>query len=99
MEPQAETISDLQLIYSNKEIYEKLEVQIPDEVKYCPYNGSYEDMIKIAYNNNDIAVMKALIEYRDAMFERETKIKKLYNLKKLHNQPEQDSQSSGATVN
>ena len=93
MEPQAETISDLQQIYSNKEIYEKLEVQIPDKVKYCPYNGSYEDMIKIAYNNNDIAIMKALIEYRDAMVEREKKIKKLYN------QPEQDSQVSGATVN
>jgi len=64
------------------------DVIIPDEVKYCPYNGSYQDMINKAYEMDDKKTMKALIEYRDDMINR-----------KLNIYPEQLSHTSGATVN
>ena len=79
---------------SIKDLYLSMEVEMPEEVKYCPYNGSYEDMIKKSYENDNIPVMRALIEYRDNMIERDNKIKEL-----LSHQPEQLSQVSGATVN
>ena len=79
MEPQSESISDMSI----KDIYMSLEVEMPEEVKYCPYNGSYEDMIKKSYENDNVPVMRALIEYRDNMIERDNKIKEL-----LSHQPE-----------
>ena len=94
MEPQPESISDIKSNMSVKDIYNSLEVEIPEEVKYCPYNGSYEDMIKKSYENDNVPVMRALIEYRDNMIERDNKVKGL-----LSHQPEQLSQVSGATVN
>ena len=90
MEPQAESRSNMSI----KDIYMSLEVEMPEEVKYCPYTGSYEDMIKKSYENDNVPVMRALIEYRDNMIERDNKIKEL-----LSHQPEQLSQVSGATVN
>ena len=90
MEPQPESSSYMSI----KDIYMSLEVEMPEEVKYCPYNGSYEDMIKKSYENDNVSVMRALIEYRDNMIKRDKKIKEL-----LSHQPEQLSQVSGATVN
>ena len=78
MEPQAEE--------TNTSGYD---VIIPDEVKYCPYNGSYQDMINKAYEMDDKKIMKALIEYRDDMINRD----------KLNSYPEQLSHTSGARVN
>ena len=60
MEPQAEN--------SNPTRYD---VPIPNEVAYCPYNGTYQDMINKAYELDDKKTMKALIEYRDDMINRE----------------------------
>tara|TARA_B100000900_G_scaffold363231_1_gene337061 strand:+ start:1300 stop:1584 length:285 start_codon:yes stop_codon:yes gene_type:complete len=94
MEPQAESISDMKTHMSIKEIYETLEVYIPENVKYCPYTGSYEQMIHKAMNDNNLSMVKSLIEYRDAMIKREKKLEELYK-----NYPEQLSQVSGATVN
>ena len=71
-----------------------MEVEMPEEVKYCPYTGSYEDMIMKAMNEKNIPVVRSLIEYRDNMIERDKKIKELFS-----HQPEQLSQVSGATVN
>ena len=90
MEPQAESSSYMSI----KDLYMSMEVEMPAEVKYCPYTGSYEDMIKKSYENDNVPVMRALIEYRDNMIERDNKIKELF----IH-QPEQLSQVSGATVN
>ena len=42
MEPQAEE--------TNTSGYD---VIIPDKVKYCPYNGTYQDMINKAYEMDD----------------------------------------------
>jgi hypothetical protein len=78
MEPQAEE--------TNTSGYD---VIIPDKVKYCPYNGTYQDMINRAYEMDDKKIMKALIEYRDHMINRNNLI--IY--------PEQLSHTSGATVN
>ena len=94
MEPQAETISDMKTHMSIKEIYDKLDVQIPKAVMYCPYTGSYEQMIHEAMNDNNLSMVKSLIEYRDAMIKRDKNLKELYK-----NYPEHDSQVSGATVN
>ena len=94
MEPEAESISDMKTHMSIKEIYESLEVYIPEDVKYCPYTGSYEQMIQKAMNDKNLSMVRSLIEYRDAMYNREKKIKELYK-----NYPEHDSQTSGATVN
>ena len=82
MEPQAEN--------SNTLCYD---VPIPNEVAYCPYNGTYQDMINKAYELDDKKTMKALIEYRDDMINRE----KIINPYKHY--PEHDSQVSGFTVN
>lgn len=77
MEPQAESISDMKTHMSIKEIYESLEVYIPEDVKYCPYTGSYEQMIHKAMDDKNIPMVRSLIEYRDAMYNREKKIKEL----------------------
>ena len=80
MEPQAETISDMRTHMNTIEIYETFEVYIPEEVKYCPYIGSYEQMISKAISERNIPIVRSLIWYRDAMNEREKKIKELKNL-------------------
>jgi len=77
MEPQAESIYDMKTHMSIKDIYKSLEVEMPNEVKYCPYSGSYEEMIQKAMNDKNIKVIKSLIEYRDNMIQREKNIKKL----------------------
>lgn len=77
MEPQAESISDTITHMSVKEIYNSLDVQIPEEVMYCPYTGSYDQMIHKAMNDKNISMVRSLIEYRDAMYNREKKIKEL----------------------
>jgi len=69
MEPQAETLNTL-----------RYDVPIPYEVAYCPYNGTYQDMINKAYELDDKKIMKALIEYRDDMVNREKKIKGEFNV-------------------
>ena len=79
MEPQAEN--------PNTSDYD---VQIPYEVMYCPYSGSYQDMINKAYEKDDKKMMKALIEYRDDMIKRDNIIK---------DYPEHDSHDSGETEN
>ena len=79
MEPQAESISDMKTHMSIKEIYERLDVQMPKVVMYCPYTGSYEQMIHKAMNDNNLSMVRSLIEYRDAMYNREKKIKELIN--------------------
>tara|TARA_B100000902_G_C27256835_1_gene888351 strand:- start:1050 stop:1412 length:363 start_codon:yes stop_codon:yes gene_type:complete len=75
MEPQAESIADMSI----KEIYASMEVQMPDEVKYCPYTGSYEEMIHKAMKEKNIPVVRSLIKYRDDMNKRDKKIKELFN--------------------
>ena len=77
MESHAESISDMCSHMTYSQIYDYLEVQIPEEVMYCPYNGSYDQMIHKAMDDNNISIVKALINYRDAMNEREKKIKEL----------------------
>ena len=79
MEPEAESISDMKTHMSIKEIYERLDVQMPKAVMYCPYTGSYEQMIHEAMNDKNISMVKSLIEYRDAMIKREKKIRELIN--------------------
>ena len=65
MEPQAKSISDMKTHMSIKEIYERLDVQMPKVVMYCPYTGLYEQMIYEAMNDNNLSMVKSLIEYRD----------------------------------
>ena len=79
MEPQAESISDMCSHMTYSQIYDYLEVQIPEEVMYYPYAvaGSYDQMIHKAMDNNNISMVKALINYRDNMNDREKKIKEL----------------------
>jgi hypothetical protein len=79
MEPQAESIADMKSYMSIKEIYASMEVEMPDEVKYCPYSGSYEEMINKAMKDKNLPVVRSLIEYRDSMIERGKKIKELFN--------------------
>ena len=79
MEPQAESISDINSNMSIKDIYNSLEIQIPEDVKYCSYAGTYEQTIHKAYDDNNISLVRSLIEYRDAMIERENKVKELIN--------------------
>ena len=71
MEPQAESISDIKSNMSVKDIYNSLDVQIPKAVMYCPYTGSYEQMIHKAMNDNNLSMVRSLIEYRDNMIKRE----------------------------
>jgi hypothetical protein len=82
MEPQAESISDMCSHMTYSQIYESLEVKIPEEVMYCPYNGSYDQMIMKAVRERNIPIVRSLIYYRDAMNEREKKIKELHMLLK-----------------
>ena len=76
MEPQAESIADMSI----KEIYASMEVQMPDEVKYCSYTGSYEEVIHKAMKDKNLPVVRSLIEYRDDMIERDKKVKELFNV-------------------
>ena len=80
MEPEAESISDMLTHMNTMEIIESLDVSIPEEVKYCPYIGSYEQMISKAISERNIPVVRSLIWYRDSMNEREKKIKELHTL-------------------
>ena len=82
MEPQSESISDMCSHMTYSQIYESLEVYIPEEVMYCPYNGSYDQMIHKAMDDNNISMVRSLIYYRDAMNERDKKIKELHMLLK-----------------
>ena len=77
MESQAESISDMCSHMTYSQIYNYLEVQIPEEVMYCPYNGSYDQMIHKAMDDNNISMVKSLIYYRDNINYREKKIKEL----------------------
>ena len=77
MEPQVESISDMCSHMTYSQIYDYLEVQIPEEVMYCPYNGSYDQMIHKAMDDNNISMVRSLINYRDNMVIREKKIKEL----------------------
>ena len=79
MEPQTESITDMKSYMSIKEIYMSMEIEMPEEVKYCPYTGSYEEMINKAMKDKNLPVVRSLIEYRDAMIERGKKIKELFN--------------------
>ena len=65
MEPQAESISDMGN-YRLNYTYE-----LPDILKYMEYHGPFDKMIIRAYNKDNKALMKALIEYRDALIYRE----------------------------
>ena len=65
MEPQAENISDM-VHYRLEYTYE-----LPDILKYMEYHGPFDKMIIRAYNKDDKVLMKALIEYRDALIYRE----------------------------
>ena len=71
MEPQSESVSPMDM---------SMDVVMPEEVKYCPYTGSYVQMIMKAFKKNDLVVMKALIEYRDNMIKRD----RLINQNKTH---------------
>ena len=77
MEPQAESIADMCSHMTYSQIYDYLEVQIPEEVMYCPYNGSYDQMIHKAMDDNNISMVKSLIYYRDNINYRKKKIKEL----------------------
>ena len=66
MEPQAESISDMGN-YRLEYTYE-----LPDILKYMEYHGPFEKMIRRAYEKDDKALMRALIEYRDALIYKES---------------------------
>ena len=66
MEPQAESVSDM-VNYRLDYTYE-----LPDILKYMEYHGPFEKMIRRAYEKDDKALMKALIEYRDALIYKES---------------------------
>ena len=59
MEPQAESIADMKSYMSIKEIYASMEVEMPDEVKYCPQSGSYEEMINKAMKDKNLPVVRS----------------------------------------
>ena len=77
MEPQAESLADMCSHMTYSQIYDFLDVQIPKDVMYCPYNGTYEEKIHKAMNDNNISMVRSLIYYRDNMIIREKKIKEL----------------------
>ena len=66
MEPQAESISDMGN-YRLEYTYE-----LPDILKYMEYHGPFEKMIRRAYEKDDKELMRALIEYRDALIYKES---------------------------
>ena len=80
MGSQAESISDMRTYMNTLGIIQSFDVEIPEEVKYCPYNGSYEQMIHKAMNDKNIPIVRSLIWYRDAMNKREKKIKEFQML-------------------
>ena len=45
----------------------KYDVVIPDLVKYCPYNGSYETQIKKALKEKNMETYMALLDYKSKM--------------------------------
>ena len=45
----------------------KYDVEIPELVKYCKYNGSYDEQIKQAIKNKDLETFNELINYRNNM--------------------------------
>lgn len=77
MEPQAESIEDMVTHIPSSIIYNSLEVEIPELVKYCPYTGSYEDMLVKAQKENNSKVYEALLRYKNDMIEREKKLEHL----------------------
>ena len=77
MESQTESISDMCSHMTYSQIYDSLEVHIPEEVMYCPYNGSYNQMLMEAIRERNISIVRSLIYYRDNMVTREKKIKEL----------------------
>lgn len=77
MEPQAESIEDMVTHIPSSIIYNSLEVEIPELVKYCPYTGSYEDMLVKAQKENNSEVYEALLRYKNDMIEREKKLEHL----------------------
>ena len=50
-----------------KDKLKKYDVEIPELVKYCRYNGSYDNQIKEALRNNDTETFNELINYRNNM--------------------------------
>ena len=77
MEPQAESIEDMITHIPSSIIYNSLEVEMPELVKYCPYTGSYEDMMEKAQKENNPEVYEALLRYKNDMIEREKKLEHL----------------------
>lgn len=45
----------------------KYDIIIPDLVKYCPYNGSYETQIKEALKEKNMKTYMALLDYKSKM--------------------------------
>lgn len=61
---------------------DKYDLPIPELVKYCPYNGSYENQIKQAIKNKNMVVYHALIKYKNNMekyTERQNYLKNNFN--------------------
>ena len=77
MEPEAESIEDMITHMSTSIIYNSLEVEMPISVKYCPYTGSYDDMMIKAQKENNTEVYEALLKYKNDMIEREKKLEHL----------------------
>ena len=50
-----------------KDTLSKYDVVIPDLVKYCPYNGSYETQIKEAFKRKNMETYYALVVYKNKM--------------------------------
>ena len=95
MEPQAEstpisvnreitkeTIQEMLCYMELKEILNLLEVPIPELVKYCPYTGSYNDMIKQAIKDKNQEVLNALLTYQKNMIDRDYKLQLLQKVLK-----------------
>lgn len=58
------------MILARKFCREKLEEYdkpMPGLVKYCPYIGSYEELIEQSVNDRNIDVFAALIEYKNGL--------------------------------
>ena len=90
MEPQAESLADMCSHMTYSQIYDILDVQIPEDVMYCPYNGTYEEKIHKAMNDNNISMVRSLIYYRDNMIIREKKIKELNEIIQSNSHKYQD---------
>ena len=77
MEPEVESIQHMVTHMSSTMIYNSLEVEMPELVKYCPYTGSYENMMTKAQKENNTDVYNALLKYKNDMIEREKKLEHL----------------------